>query len=64
MISSTIGEFIRQEISMIRDMRVPMSPEDPITLKITKNVIRTYPHVDEEWIAKKVIQIVTEASRE
>lgn len=64
MISSTIGEFIRQEISMIRDMRVPMSPEDPVTVKITKNVIRTYPHVDEEWIAKKVIQILTEASRE
>lgn len=64
MISSTIGEFIRQEISMIRDMRVPMSPEDPVTVKITKNVIRTYPHVDEEWIAKKVIQILTEAARE
>ena len=64
MISTTIGEFIRQEISMIRDMRIPMSPEDPVTVKITRNVIRTYPHVDEEWIAKKVIQIVTEASRE
>lgn len=64
MISTTIGEFIRQEISMIRDMRIPLSPEDPVTLKIAKNTIKTYPHVDEDWICKKVIQICHEASRE
>lgn len=64
MIMTTIDEFIRQEITMMRDMRVIMSPEDPVCVKITKNVIRTYPHVDEEYLAKKVIQRITEAARE
>lgn len=64
MIKTTIGEFFHQEVVMIRDMRIPVSPTDPVTVKITKNTIKTYPHVDEEWIAKKVIEVLTEAIRE
>ena len=64
MIKTTIGEFFHQEVVMIRDMRFPVSPEDPVTVKITKNTIKTYPHVDETWIAKKVIETITEAIRE
>lgn len=64
MIKTTIGEYVHQEIVFIRDMRIPISPTDPVTVKITRNTIKTYPHVDEEWIAKKVVEIVTEASRE
>lgn len=64
MIKTTIDEFIMQEISMIKDMRFPVSPTSPVTVKITTNVIKTYPYVDEEYIAKKVIQRLTEASRE
>lgn len=64
MIKTTIGEFFHQEVVMIRDMRFPVSPEDPITVKITKNTIKTYPHVDRDWIAKKVIETITEAIRE
>lgn len=64
MIKTTIGEFLHQEITMIRDMRIPISPTDPVTIKITKNVIKTYPHVDEAWIAKKVIEVIQEAVRE
>lgn len=64
MIKTTIGEYVHQEIVLIRDMRIPISPSDPITVKISKYVISTYPHVDEEWIMRKVIEVVTEASRE
>lgn len=64
MIKTTIGEYVHQEIVLIRDMRIPLSPTDPITVKISKYVISTYPHVDEEWIMRKVVEIVTEASRE
>lgn len=64
MIKTTIGEYVHQEIVLIRDMRIPISPTDPITVKISKYVISTYPHVDEEWIMRKVVEIVTEASRE
>jgi hypothetical protein len=64
MITTTIDEFIRQEIVLMKDMRVIISPEDPVTIKITRNVIRTYPHVDEEYLAKKVIQRIQEAVRE
>ena len=64
MIKTTIGEYFHQEVVMIRDMRIPVSPTDPVTVKITKNTIKTYPHVDEEWIAKKVIEVLTEAIRE
>ena len=64
MIKTTIGEYFHQEVVMLRDMRIPVSPTDPVTVKITKNTIKTYPHVDEEWIAKKVIEVLTEAIRE
>ena len=64
MIGSTIDEFIRQEITMMSGMRIPVSHDSPVTLKITKNVIRTYPHVDEEYLARRVIQRLTEASRQ
>lgn len=64
MIKTTIGEYVHQEIVFIRDMRIPISPTDPITVKISKYVISTYPHVDEEWIMRKVVEILTEASRE
>lgn len=64
MIKTTIGEYVHQEIVLIRDMRIPLSPSDPITVKISQYVISTYPHVDEEWIMRKVIEILTEASRE
>ena len=64
MIKTTIGEYVHQEIVFIRDMRIPISPSDPITVKISKYVISTYPHVDEEWIMRKVVEILTEASRE
>ena len=64
MIKTTIGEYVHQEIVFIRDMRIPISPTDPVTVRITRNTIKTYPHVDEEWIAKKVIEVLTEAIRE
>lgn len=64
MIKTTIGEYVHQEIVLIRDMRIPLSPTDPITVKISQYVISTYPHVDEEWIMRKVVEILTEASRE
>lgn len=64
MIKTTIGEYFHQEVVMIRDMRFPVSPNDPVTLKITRNVTKTYPHVDEEWIAMKVVETITEAIRE
>lgn len=63
MICTTIGEFFNQEVALMRDMRFPVSPGSPVTVKITKNVIKTYPHVDEEWIARKVIEILTESIR-
>lgn len=64
MIKTTIGEFLHQEIVLIRDMRFPVSPHDPVVTKITKNTMLTYPHVNEEWIAKKVIEVIQEAVRE
>lgn len=64
MIKTTIGEYFHQEVVMIRDMRIPVSPSDPVTIKITRNVVKTYPHVSEEWIAKKVVEVITEAVRE
>ena len=64
MIKTTIGEFLHQEITLIRDMRFPVSPTDPIVTKISRNTIQTYPHVDEVWIMKKVIEIIQEAVRE
>lgn len=64
MINTTISEYVRQEITFMRDMRIPVSPKDPTTVRISKYTIQTYPHVDEEWIMRKVIQILTEASRE
>lgn len=64
MIKTTIGEYVHQEIVFIRDMRIPISPSDPVTVKITRNTMKTYPHVDKDWISKKVVEIVTEASRE
>ena len=64
MICTTINEFFHQEVALIKDMRIPISPSSPITVKIAKNVIKTYPHVDEEWISKKVIEILTVAIRE
>jgi hypothetical protein len=64
MIKTTIGEFLHQEITLIRDMRFPVSPTDPVVTKISRNTIHTYPHVDEVWIMKKVIEIIQEAVRE
>jgi hypothetical protein len=64
MIRTTIGEFLHQEITLIRDMRIPVSPTDPVTVKIARNVMLTYPHVDEVWIQKKVIEVIQEAVRE
>ena len=64
MIKTTISEYIHQEIVFIRGMRIPISPTAPTTVKISNYVISTYPHVDEEWIMRKVIEILTEASRE
>jgi len=64
MIRTTINEYIHQEITLIRDMRIPISPTDPVTAKISKRVISTYPHVDEEWIMYKVVEIVTEICRQ
>ena len=64
MIKTTIGEFLHQEITLIRDMRFPVSPTDPVVTKITRNTLHTYPHVDRDWIAKKVIEIIQEAVRE
>lgn len=64
MIGATIDEFIRQEITMMRDMRIPASPDNPTTVKITRNVIKTYPHVDEEYLAKRVIQRIEEITRQ
>lgn len=64
MIKTTIGEFFHQEVVLIRDMRFPVSPNDPVVTKIAKNTIHTYPHVDEGWIAKKVIEVIQEAVRE
>ena len=59
MINTTISEYVRQEITFMRDMRIPVSPKDPITVRISKYTIQTYPHVDEEWIMRKVISSLT-----
>ena len=64
MIKATIEEYIHQEIVFIRDMRIPISPSDPITVKISKYVLSTYPHVDTDWISRKVVEMITEKSRQ
>ena len=58
MIKTTIGEFFHQEVVLIRDMRFPVSPTDPVITKITKNTILTYPHVDEEYITKRCLATI------
>ena len=51
MIGVTIQEQIATEEMLCHNMKIPRSDGQ---YKITKNVCRTYPHVDEEYIAKRV----------
>ncbi|MBR5296309.1 MAG: hypothetical protein IKU29_00360 [Parabacteroides sp.] len=63
MIIKTINEFIHQEVTFLRDKRIPIPPNGPVSVEISKRVSKTYPHVDEEWICRKVIEAITEISR-
>lgn len=51
MIGVTIQEQIATEEMLCHNMKIPRSDGQ---FKITQNVCRTYPHVDEEYIAKRV----------
>lgn len=51
MIGVTIQEQIATEEILCHNMKIPRSDGQ---FKITQNVCRTYPHVDEEYIAKRV----------
>ena len=51
MIGITIQEQIATEEMLCHNMKIPRSDGQ---YKITNNVCKTYPHVDEEYIAKRV----------
>lgn len=51
MIGITIQEQIATEEMLCHNMKIPRSDGQ---YKITENVCRTYPHVDKEYIAKRV----------
>ena len=62
MIRQTIGEYVLQEVTLLKHQRVIISPDGPISAAISDKVCKTYPHVNEEWICKKVIEFIQEKS--
>lgn len=52
MIGITIKEQIATEEVLSNNMRIPNSTS---TMKIIENVVKTYPHVDEEYLTKRCL---------
>lgn len=61
MILRTIDEYIQMEITLMRDMRVP---DKGAMKRIIDAVVRTYPHVDSEYIVRRVTARLEEIVRQ
>lgn len=55
MITSTIKEQIAIELTLSKNMRIPSKSS---VNKIITNTIKTYPHVDRDYIVKKCLTLV------